>query len=268
MTCSIHPTAIVDSRAEIGAGVHLGAYSLVGPDVKLGDRTRIGPHVVIEGHTTIGPESEIFQFAAIGAAPQDLKYRGEPSTLVLGARNKVREFVTLHPGTAAGTMSTIIGDNNLFMANSHVGHDCRIGSNNVFANSVALAGHVTIFNNVILGGMVGIHQHCRIGNYVIVSAGSMVGHDIPPYCMAQGDRCFLRGVNLIGLERAGMTSDEINAIKKTYRHLFSTVGHVKEKISTLPPELAEHPKVKAMLDFIAESHRGVMNPLKDTKHEE
>jgi UDP-N-acetylglucosamine acyltransferase len=268
VSCNIHATAIVDSHAELGEDVQVGPYSIIGPHVKIGSGTRIGPHVVIEGHTTLGPGNDIYQFAALGAAPQDLKYAGEPSELILGAGNKVREFVTLHPGTAKGTMKTVVGDNNLFMANCHVGHDCRVGNNNVLANSAGLAGHVTILNNVILGGMVGIHQFCRIGNYVIISAGSMVGHDIPPYCIAQGDRCFLRGVNLIGLERAGMTADEISEIKKVYRTLFSTVGHLKDKIEALPADLADRPRIKLMLDFIRESERGVMNPARNIKHDE
>lgn len=268
MSCEIHPTAIIEDGAELGTGVSVGAYSIIGKHVRIGDRTRIAPHVMIEGHTVLGEENDVFQFASLGSAPQDLKFKGEPSTLVIGARNKIREYVTLQPGTASGTMTTIIGDGNLFMANSHVGHDCRIGSNNVFANSVGLAGHVSIMNNVVLGGIVGIHQFCRIGSYVIISAGSMVGHDVPPYCIAQGDRCFLRGVNVIALERAGMTPEEIAAVRKVYRLLFTSVGRLKEKIEALPPELAENPRIKHQLDFIAESKRGVMNPSRNSKQDE
>ena len=256
---SIHPTAIVDPKAEIGAEVTIGAYSLIGPNVKIGDRSWIAPHVVIEGITSLGVECEVFQFASLGARPQDLKYKGEPSTLVIGAKNKIREYVTLQPGTATGRMTTVIGDNNLFMANSHVGHDCQIGSNNVFANCAGLAGHVTIFNNVILGGMVGIHQFCRIGNYAMLSAGSMVGHDIPPYCIAQGDRCFLRGINTIGLKRAGFTLEDIGEVKQVFRLLFGTVGHLKEKIEKLPEALSSRPHIKTVLEFIQTTKRGISN---------
>ncbi|MBP9837843.1 MAG: acyl-ACP--UDP-N-acetylglucosamine O-acyltransferase [Proteobacteria bacterium] len=262
MSCNIHQTAIVDSKAQLGADVEIGPYSIIGANVRIGDRCKIATHVVVEGHTTLGKECHLFQFSSVGAAPQDLKYKGEPTTLIVGDRNIVRECVTLHPGTVTGTGSTVIGDGNLFMANCHVGHDCRIGNNNVLANSAGLAGHVHIHNNVILGGMVGIHQFCRIGSYVMISAGSMVGLDIPPYCIGQGDRACLRGINLIGLQRSGMNEEEISAIKKTYRHLFSKVGHLKEKIESLPEELAKQPKVKLMMDFLAESKRGVLNPAK------
>ncbi len=257
----IHPTAIIESGAEIGANVTIGAYSVIGPHVKIGEGCHIGPHVVVEGHTTIGPECHLSQFSSLGSIPQDLKFKGEPARLILGARNKVREFVTMHVGTASGSMETIIGDNNLFMANSHVAHDCRVGSNNIFANSVALAGHVRLMDNVILGGLVGVHQFCRIGSFVMISAGSMVGDDIAPYCIVQGDRAFLRGINVIGLKRAGMTPDEIAMVKRVYRHFFNTIGHVGEKIQTLPPEFAANPRIKFFVEFLeAKSQRGLCYP--------
>ncbi len=258
----IHPTAIVSPQAELGSDVEVGPYSIIGPNVQLGDRCKIHPHVVVDGHTTLGSDNEVFPFASLGAAPQDLKFKGEPSTLIVGTGNKIRECVTLHPGTAKGTMSTVIGNNNLFMANCHVAHDCRVGSNNVFANSAALAGHVTVQDSVILGGLVGIHQFCRVGSFVILSAGAMVPYDVPPYCMGQGDRCYLRGINVIGLERAGMTKEEVAEIRRVYRLLFSTVGKLKEKIAAIPSELAAKPRVKYMLDFIGASERGVMSPAK------
>lgn len=258
----IHPTAIVDSKAEIDSSVRIGAYSIIGPNVKIAAGSKIGPHVVIDGHTSLGSGCNVSPFASLGGAPQDLKFKGEPSTLVIGTNNTVREYVTLQPGTGSGTMTTTIGDNNLFMANSHVAHDCRVGNNNIFANSVALAGHVTIQNNVILGGMAGIHQFARVGSYVMVSAGSMVAQDVPPYCIIQGDRACLRGLNLIGLQRSGMSENEITAIKKIYRALFSTVGRLKEKIESLPPEIQNEPKTKFMIDFILQSKRGICNPSK------
>lgn len=266
MSNLIHPTAIIHPEAQLGKEVEIGPYSIIGRHVKIGDKTRIGPHVVIEGHTTLGPENEVFQFASLGAAPQDLKYKNEPSELIIGSRNKIREFVTLHPGTSAGSnsglMRTLIGDNNLFMANSHVAHDCTVGNNNVFANSTALAGHVSVMNNVILGGMVGVHQFCRIGDYAILGAGAMVGSDVPPYCIGQGDRCHLRGVNIIGLERAKFSEQDIREVKQTYRHLFGTVGKLQEKIASLPQELAARPAIKKLLDFIRDSERGLCTPLR------
>lgn len=262
MSSKIHPTAVVDSAAELGAEVEVGPYSVIGPNVQLGSKCRIAPHVVIEGLTSLGPECEVFQFASIGARPQDLKYHGEPSTLEIGARNIIREYVTLQPGTENGRMKTVVGDGNMFMACCHVGHDCEVGSNNVFSNYVGLAGHVTISNNVILGGMAGIHQFCRIGDYAILAAGSMIGLDVPPFCIGQGDHCHLRGINMVALKRAGFSAEEISDIRKAYRLLFSSVGGLKDKIQALEPEFAERPRVKQMLDFIAGTERGVCNPHK------
>lgn len=259
----IHPTAIVNPGAELGVGVKIGPYSIIGSNVKIGDESVIGPHAVVEGFTTLGKANQVFQFASVGGRPQDLKYKGEPSTLVLGDRNLIREYVTIHPGTAAGTMTTIIGSANLFMANSHVGHDCRIGDNNVFANSVALAGHVEIHNNVILGGLVGVHQFARIGSYAILSAGSMVGQDIPPFCIGQGDRCFLRGVNVIALERSGKSEEDIAVAKRLYRHFFTTTGRLEQKLEELPSDLAEHSLGKLLTGFFQGSSRGITGPAKE-----
>jgi UDP-N-acetylglucosamine acyltransferase len=262
MSCKVHPTAIIEKGAELGAEVEVGAYSIIGHNVKIGDRTYIAPHVVIEGHTTLGEENTVFQFASLGSAPQDLKYKGEPSELIIGNKNKIREFTTLQPGTSHGRMKTEIGDNNLFMANSHVAHDCQVGSNNILANSVALAGHVYLENGVILGGMAGVHQFCRLGEMSIIGAGSMVRGDIPPYCNGQGDRCHLRGVNVIGLKRAGLDESDINDIRKAYRILFSSAGHINDKIASFPPELKARPLVMKMIAFIEKSEHGVCSPLK------
>lgn len=262
MSIEIHPTAIVDAKAELGSGVSVGPYSIIGPEVVIGENTKVGPHVVIEGKTTIGRGCEIFQFSSIGAKPQDLKYRGEPSTLTIGDKNLIREFVTLQPGTAGGRMTTTIGDGNLFMANSHVGHDSLVGNGNILANSVGLAGHVTLHNNVIIGGLAGIHQFVRVGSHAFISAGSMVGQDIPPYCFGQGDRCHLRGINLVGLQRAQFSDEEISAIKKVYRHLFGSAGSAVQRIASLPESLASFPAVQRMVQFISESERGVTQPLR------
>ena len=262
MSINIHPTAIVDSKAQLEAGVEVGPYSIIGPNVRIGARTKVGPHAVIEGYTTLGEDNEVFQFASVGGKPQDLKYRGEPSRLVIGSKNSIREFVTLHPGTTGGRMETTIGDGNLFMANTHVGHDCVVGNHNVFANSAALAGHVTVYNRVIVGGMVGIHQFSRIGDFAMLGGGSMVSQDIPPYCIGQGDRCHLRGINVIGLERGGFSEDDVKMVKKVYRALFSTMGKLSAKIESLPEDFRSHEKIIPLLNFIEESERGICSPAK------
>lgn len=263
MSTLIHPTAIVDKRAELGSEVEVGPYSIIGPHVKIGDRSRIFAHAVVDGHTSLGPENTVFPFAAVGGAPQDLKYKGEPSTLVIGARNTIRENVTLQRGTASGTMTTVIGDGNLFMVGSHVAHDCVIGNHNVFANNVGLAGHVEIGNRVILGGLIGVHQFVRISDFALISAGSMVGKDVPPFCIAQGDRCSLRGINVIGLRRAGFQASDIAEVRQVYRKIF--LGHLEgdrsiswtERLNQIPDELASRPLIKQMLDFMRASKRGV-----------
>lgn len=267
MAREIHSTAIIDSKAELGENVTVGPYSIIGPNVQIGDGCEIRSHVVVEGLTKIGSESRIWQFASVGSEPQDLKFSGEPSELILGTGNVIREYSTLQPGTRGGNMKTVVGDNNLFMACSHVGHDCVIGNNNVFANSASLAGHVTIENNVILGGMVGIHQFSRIGDYVMLSAGSMVGSDVPPYCIGQGDRAHLRGVNVIGLQRAGFSEEQIRNVKRAYRSLFSTVGNVQSRIETLEDELRQDSAVSRMIEFIESTDRGICQPFKSLNNQ-
>lgn len=255
----IHPSAIIENGAEIGQEVEIGPYTCIGSHVKIGDKCRIGSHVVLEGYTTLGSENTVFQFASVGSPPQDLKYRGESTTLVIGSKNIVREFVTLQPGTVNGLRTTTIGNGNLFMANCHVAHDCMVGNNNVFANSSALGGHVDIGSHVILGGLVGVHQFCRIGSYSILSGGTMISVDAPPYSIVQGDRAHLCGVNVLALKRAGISSNDISEIRKAYRLLFSTNGFLRAKVESFPQELAQRPLIRALLDFIVSSKRGVCN---------
>lgn len=256
----IHPTAIVEKGASIGEDSTIGAYSIIGPHVVIGKNNRIGPHVVIEGNTVIGDGNTIFQFASIGAPPQDLKYRGEESRLEIGNSNLIREFVTLQPGTAGGGMVTKIGDANLFMANSHAGHDGKIGSNNVFANSAALAGHVTVGDYVTIGGMCGIHQFVRLGDHCLLGAGSMVNKDIPPFCIGQGDRAGLAGINVIGLQRRGFSGDDISLLKRLYRDLFWGAGSFNHRVESARREIEDFAPGLAMLKFISESQRGVTTP--------
>lgn len=262
MTTNIHPTAVVDSEVEIGAGTEVGPFAVIRGRVRIGERNRIGPHVVIEGNTTIGDENVIFQFASVGAAPQDLKFHGEPSTLEIGNKNIIREYVTIQPGTEGGGMRTVVGSGNLFMANSHVGHDCIVGDRNVFANSVGLSGHVTIGNGTVTGGLAGVHQFVKVGDLALLAGGSMLVKDLPPYCIAQGDRAQLVGINSVGLDRAGIDSANISAIKKVYRKLFfasreSGEGSFASRIEALAAEYAGNQHVMKLIDFCRSSERGV-----------
>ena len=260
MAVQIHPTAIVAAGAELADGVELGAYSIIGAHVKIGAGSKIGPHAVIDGHTELGPENTVSPFASIGGAPQDLKFKGEPSTVTIGAKNVIREYVTINPGTAHGTMATIIGDQNLFMVSSHVAHDCRVGSRNVFANAATLAGHVEIGNGVILGGLVAIHQFVRIGDLAFLGGGSMINLDIPPFAMVQGDRAKLRGLNVIGLRRAGFSASDLRAVKRTYRTLFWRGGSMEKKLALLSEDDRALPVVQQILTFAAGTTRGFVHP--------
>src|SRR4029434_10232137 len=216
----IHETALVDRRAEIDSDVEVGPYSVVGACVKIGKGSRIKSHVVIEGRTTLGEGNVIFQFATVGSVPQDLKYKGEPSELIIGNHNTIREFVSVNPGTTGGGMVTRVGDRNLLMMYCHIAHDCIIGNHNVIANGATLGGHVVIEDFVIVGGLVGIHQFVKIGTGAILGAGSMVSKDVPPYCNATGDRARLRGLNIEGLKRRGLDKAVIDAVHKAYRIVF------------------------------------------------
>lgn len=260
MSGEIHPTAIVHPGAVLGEGCTVGPYSIIGPNVVLGQRNRVGPHVVIEGHTLVGDDNQIFQFASVGAAPQDLKYRGEPTVLQIGHRNVIREFVTLQPGTVTGNKATRIGDQNLFMANCHVGHDGVVGSGNVFANSAALAGHVTVGNYATIGGLCGIHQFVSLGDQCILGAGSMVTRDIPPFSMAQGDRAGLVGLNRIGLERRGASAEDIRRLRRLFRELFRGEGTMNARLERLQREHAGFELAERFLTFIVSSKRGITMP--------
>ena len=254
----IHPTAIIEEGAVIGEGTTVGPFSIIGSRVVLGKGNRIGPHVVITGHTRLGDRNEVFQFASIGAKPQDLKYQGEDSRLEIGDENRIREYVTLQPGTKGGGMVTRIGNRNLFMACSHIGHDGTIGDDNIFANSAGLAGHVTVGNRVIVGGLAGVHQFVRIGDLAMLGAGAMVGRDVPPYCIAQGDHAELVGINQVGLQRAGWTSEEIARLRSFYRRIFRGVGPFRERLAAVREECAADPKAAVWLAFCEKSERGIM----------
>ncbi len=253
----IHITALVDPRAELDLDVEVGPYSIIGPKVKIGKGTRIKSHVVVEGNTTIGEGNHIFQFATIGSVPQDLKYKGEESQLIIGSYNVIREFASLNPGTSGGGMMTRIGDRNLMMMYCHIAHDCIIGSHSVIANGATLGGHVIIEDYVIAGGLVGVHQFVRVGTGSILGAGSMVSKDIPPYCNATGDRVRLRGLNLEGLRRRGFSRDRIDALKKAYRIIFQSGLRTKEALQKARTEIPQTREVGHMIRFIESSERGV-----------
>ena len=254
----IHATAIVDKSARLGEGVSVGAFSIIGPMVTLGDGCKVGPHVVIEGNTTIGKNNQFFQFSSVGAVPQDLKFHGEDSELIMGDNNIVRESATLHLGTENGGMVTRVGNNNLFMAYTHVAHDCQIGNFNIFANSATLAGHVEITNNVILGGLSAVHQFVRIGEYAMLAGGSMVGKDVPNYCIAQGDHASLKGINVIALKRNQFSEDDISLIRKVYRTLFWRAGNMDKKIAELSYDIKSNARIAAWIEFIKSSERGIL----------
>jgi UDP-N-acetylglucosamine acyltransferase len=225
--------------------------------VTIGAGTRVGPHAVIEGETTIGQRNVVFQFASVGAVPQDLKYGGEPTRLVIGDENQIREFTTLHIGTAGGGGVTRIGNKNLFMAYSHVAHDCEVGDGCVLANSVALAGHVEVGDHVILGGLSAVHQFTRIGDHAFIAGGSMVAMDVPPYCTAQGDRAELVGLNTVGLTRQGYSEDQLTRIKYAYKILFRSKLGLNEALAKLGAEYGTQPEIHALLEFVQNSKRGI-----------
>jgi UDP-N-acetylglucosamine acyltransferase len=253
----VHPTAIVDPRAELDSAVEVGPYCLVGAGVKIGKGTKIHSHAVIQGRTSLGEGNVVFPFATIGSVPQDLKYKGEPSELLIGNRNTIREYVSLNPGTTGGGMVTRVGDQNLLMMYCHIAHDCIVGDHNVIANSATLGGHVVIEDFVIVGGLVGIHKFVRIGTSAILGAGSMVSKDVPPYCNATGDRAKLHGLNIEGLKRRGFDKSVIEAIRKAYRIAFRSRLKIDDAVKKIRHEIVSIPEVERFVSFIASSQRGV-----------
>jgi len=254
----IHATAIVDPAAKIGAGVSIGAYSIIGPEVEIGEGTTIGPHVVIEGATRLGRDNRIFQFASIGAIPQDKKFAGEKSELVIGDRNLVREFVTINRGTGEGGGATRIGNDNWIMAYSHIAHDCLVGNHAIFSNNATLAGHVTIGDYAILSGFAGVHQFCRIGAHAFIGMGCLINGDVPPFVMVATEYGRPRGINAEGLKRRGFDSARINAIKRAYRTLYMGNRSFDEARRELAEQASGSEDVAAMVDFIEHSERALV----------
>jgi UDP-N-acetylglucosamine acyltransferase len=253
----IDKTAIIEDSAIIDESTDIGPYTIVRGKVKIGKNNKIGPHVVIEGNTEIGDNNNIFQFASIGSIPQDLKYKGEDTKLIIGNNNIIREYATFNPGTILGNGETIIGDCNLFMMSIHVAHDCVIGNHNILANHATLAGHIEIESYAILGGLCAIHQFTRIGESVLIAGGSMVVQDIPPYLIASGDRAKIYGINRIGLERRGFSKEEIDVIKNAYKIVYRSKLTIKNAIEKIKKEISYSRTVENFTNFILNSKRGI-----------
>jgi UDP-N-acetylglucosamine acyltransferase len=254
----IHPTAIVDSKAEIAEGVEIGPYSVIEKDVVIGQSTKIGPHVVIREGTRIGKQCHIFQFSSIGEAPQAFAYKGEKTYLMIGDQNTFRESVTLHRGTVQGGGKTVIGNGNFFMAYSHVAHDSTIGNHVVMSNGATLGGHILLEDYAILGGLVAIHQFCRVGTHSFIGGVSGALLDIPPYTLAQGAPCRLYGLNIVGIKRHGFSEETVRALKKAYRIIFRSALTLEKAVKRIEEdEIAGISQVQHLLYFIQNSKRGI-----------
>ena len=253
---NIHKTAIVEEGAQLGDNITIGAFTIIGKDVKIGDGTTIASHTLIEGKTTIGTNNQIFSHAAIGTIPQDLKFDGEDVELIIGNNNKIREYTLFNPGTIGGGSITKIGDNNLFMGYTHVAHDVIVGNNCVFANVATLAGHVEIADNVVIGGLTPIHQFCKIGSNVMVAGGSVVTQDIPPFCLAEGNRAVLRGLNLNGLRRRFDNRSDIDEIRKAYKAIFESGNAISDVAKELI-EKNDNKYVHELANFVINTKRGI-----------
>ncbi len=260
----IHPTAVIEDGAILGDNVSIGPFVYIGAQVSLGDNTTVASHAVIEGKTTIGKNNRIFSHSAVGTIPQDLKFDGEDVELIIGDNNTIREFTLLNPGTKGGGSVTKVGNGNLLMGYAHLGHDVIIGDNCILANGATLAGHVELGNNVVIGGLTPVHQFVHIGDFAMIGGASALTQDIPPFCLAEGNRASLRGLNLTGLRRT-MQRDDINALKAAYRELFEQ-GNPLQEVAQKLFETTESDKVKKLCEFIKTSKRGI--PFNRIKNED
>ncbi len=254
----IHPTAIIDPRAEIDSSVSIGAYSIVGAQVKIARNTIVGPHVVLSGPTTIGENNRIFQFSSIGEIPQDKKYHGENSELIIGEGNTIREYVTINRGTEEDQGFTRVGDRNWIMAYVHIAHDCNVNNDITFANGATLAGHVTVEDFAILGGFTLVHQFCHIGEHSFCAMGTALNRDLPPYVMASGNYATSHGLNKEGLKRRGFSEECIQALHKSYKLLVRNKHSRNESKAEVDKLAADFPEVKKFMNFIASSKRGIV----------
>src|SRR5215207_3315339 len=258
MTTFIHQTAIVAPGAKIGEGCHVGPFCTIGEGVALGSRVRLDSHVVVDGRTTIGDDTHVFPFASIGLAPQDLKYAGEPTATEIGKRNQIREFVTVHRGTAGGGELTKIGDDNLLMAQAHVAHDCRLGNEIIMANAATLAGHVEIADRANVGAYSGVHQFCRIGYEAFVGGYSVVVKDAPPFAIIQGNHAKCYGLNRVGMKRRGYSKDTIEKLHRAYHMLLSAKLNTTQALEKIKEEITDCAEVEYLIEFIESSKRGVV----------
>jgi UDP-N-acetylglucosamine acyltransferase len=257
MTAVVHPTAVVSPEAELASGVTVGPYAVIGRGVSIGRGTTVGANAHVEGSTRIGEDNRIFPHAAIGGDPQDLKYRGEPTMLVIGNRNTFREFATANRGTVQGHGQTVIGDDNFFMAYSHVAHDCRIGNRCVLANYVGLAGHVDVGDHAILGAFVGAHQFIRIGRHAFVGAYSQLRQDALPFCKTEGTDAKTYGLNVVGLRRSGFSRERLQALEQAYRLLVKSALNTTQALDRIREEIVDSPDVDELVAFIESSRRGI-----------
>jgi UDP-N-acetylglucosamine acyltransferase len=258
----IHPTAIVDPKAQLDSSVVVGAYSIIGPDVTIGARTKIGPHVVIDGHTTIGCDNTFFQFSSIGAPPQDKKYAGEPTRLEIGDRNLIREFCTFNLGTVQDQGVTRLGNDNWILAYVHLAHDCQVGNHTIFSNNAQLAGHVHIGDWVVMGGFSNVHQFCKIGPHAMVGMSTSLKQDVPPFVLLSGNPAMAHGVNIEGLKRRGFTREQIGAIRNAYKLIYKSGLTLDEAKAAIAREEAEAPESSAQLrllrEFLDNTTRGIV----------
>ena len=258
MAANIHPTAVVSPQAELDDGVTVGAYAVIGAGVQVGANTRVGPHAVLEGPTRIGADNHIFQFASVGSAPQDKKYRGEPTRLEIGDRNVIRECVTLNRGTTKDQGVTVIGSDNLFMAYAHVAHDCRVGNQCVLANNATLGGHVFLGDWVIMGGLSAIHQFCKVGAHAFIANNAAVTRDVPPYVMAVGQPAGAHSVNAEGLKRRGFTPGQIRNIRSAFRLLYRSGLKLADATSQLEVLARDQPELLPVVEFLPQSTRSIV----------
>lgn len=254
---NIHPTAIIDPSAELGPNVTIGPYSIIKSDTVIGAGTEIGPHVVIDQYSTIGADCKIFQYASVGAAPQDLKYSGEKTYLKVGNGTIIREFATINRGTGVGGGITEVGENNYLMAYAHVAHDCKTGHAVILANNTTLAGHIILGDHVTIGGLVAVHQFVNIGDYAYIGGKAAVVKDVPPFVIAAGDRARLHGLNKVGLKRNGFSPATVSALKKAYRIIFRIGLTLNEAVERVRAEVDQLPEVIAFVEFIKSSTRGI-----------
>ncbi|NJD56999.1 MAG: acyl-ACP--UDP-N-acetylglucosamine O-acyltransferase [Nitrospirae bacterium] len=257
MKTKIHETALIDQKAEIGTGVEIGPYCIVKKGVRVGRNTRLISHVILEGDTEIGEGCTLHPFSCIGLPPQDMKYKGELTRLIVGNNNTIREYVTIHRASVGGDETTTVGNNNFLMAYVHVAHNCKIGNNIIMANAATLAGHVLVEDFAVIGGLVAIHQFTRIGQYAMVGGFSGIGQDIPPYMVASGARAKLFGPNMIGLKRHGFSDETVNTIKKAYKTLFREKRTLKDAIKKVYDDFPESPEIEHLITFIEKNKRGI-----------